>query len=329
MKGYSELGTRGQVDRLRPLAKLASAKFGYPEGKLRLVNHGFNTTWELRTQGGTRFALRMNVSSHRRPAQIRAETEWVSALSRDTDLLLPIPQRASSGEFVVWVDWPQEDRQVACVLFSWLQGTHVDKKLDAPLMEEIGRVTTQLHEHAAMWNLRDGCELDVMDNALWNEPWRIRDEFLDVFQLVCHEADTLLSKFKQDIPTRILHFDLHMHNLMKCGNRVAVFDFDDTVLGWPIQDVAISLFYFRRFTNPEFSSAFWRGLDRTCASYGVSEADLELLIASRAVFMANAMHGIKTASIAEIAPRYEEVTYKRLLNFLETRVFDPNSVPWS
>ena len=43
----------------------------------------------------------------------------------------------------------------------------------------------------------------------------------------------------------MLHADLHNSNLKWCRGRLYVFDFDDSAIGVPMQDLAISAYYLR------------------------------------------------------------------------------------
>ena len=100
---FEDRSVRGQVARLRPLAVEVLRRYSIDVAALRLLNHGFNTTFRVDTTDGRRFALRLNVNSRRTDSFIGAEMAWLAALAEETDLWVPIPQRTLDGALLTHV----------------------------------------------------------------------------------------------------------------------------------------------------------------------------------------------------------------------------------
>ncbi len=109
--------------RLRPVALAALAHYPVEVARLRLLNHGFNTTFRVDTTDGRRFALRLNVNSRRTPQNLAAEAAWLAALAADTELWVPVPQSTREGALTTEVFSPDLGRSLPVALFSWLPGS--------------------------------------------------------------------------------------------------------------------------------------------------------------------------------------------------------------
>ena len=51
-------------------------------------------------------------------------------------------------------------------------------------------------------------------------------------------------------PMRILHGDFHGWNVKINHGKISVFDFEDMVWGWPVQDIGVALYY--HWERPDF-----------------------------------------------------------------------------
>ena len=100
MIAFADLPRGAQLVQLRRAALKVLERYGLGASRLRLLDHGYNTTFRVDAADGRRFALRINVNSRRSLANVRAEIEWVAALGRETALHLPHPAIARDGNAV-------------------------------------------------------------------------------------------------------------------------------------------------------------------------------------------------------------------------------------
>lgn len=115
-----------------------------------------------------------------------------------------------------------------------------------------------------------------------------------------------------------------MGNVKWYRGRLSVFDFDDSLMGLPIFDAYVTVFYLRCIKGGrELEAAYWKGLESSPEALGVTTSDFELLVASRSILLANELSRWDNAETLAIAPKYCEVTEKRLAHYFETGEFDP------
>ncbi|HWA83797.1 MAG TPA: phosphotransferase [Fimbriimonadaceae bacterium] len=318
MTDFASLTERGQVGRLRAAAPEVCREFGIEPARLRLLTHLFNTTFRVDSPDGRRFALRMNVNSQSSLAQIRAEVEWVEALQGRLDLAQPV--RTPSGTPVVSKEGIL-DRPIHCVLYSWLGGRLAAKAATPRTLFLLGQAMGEMHRHAASWQIPSECRFKALPDLLYGEAYALPPG--GALERTLARGAEIFERLARR-PRIPVHYDLHLYNAKVCRGRVYVFDFDDAVLAWPAADLAVSLFYLRGFPDAEELEASFRGgAGVDLAEEGVTEEELEVLVACRGIFLANAMAGMINPKLAAQRGRYLDVTERRLAAFEQTGRFDP------
>ncbi|MFC4639829.1 phosphotransferase enzyme family protein [Deinococcus hohokamensis] len=322
MPAFEQLSQRAQVARLRPTAQGALRAYGLEVTQLRLLNHGFNTTFRVDTATGTRFALRLNVNSRRSPGQVAAEMAWLDALSRDTALQVPAPQTTKDGQRLQHVWNEALGRELPAALFSWLPGRVLGARATAGQLREVGRATAALHQHARHWTLPAGAELHSLRDPLMGMPDHLDDdhehltpEGREVVREVLRRVHAELDRLYAAERPRALHADLHLWNVHWHRGQLSVFDFDDCALGLPVQDLTISAYYLRPKGGLE--RALLDGYAEVAPLPAFSQVTYETLVAGRGVVLLNDVLVNTTASIRALLPRYVPNAVTKLRHFLD------------
>jgi Ser/Thr protein kinase RdoA (MazF antagonist) len=323
---FAHLSTRAQVARLRVTALEALRSYPLEVAGLKLLNHGFNTTFRVDTTEGRRFALRLNVNSRRSPQQIRAEMAWLDALSRDTELRLPTPQQTKDGQLMLEVHNPDLERNLFAALFSWLPGKDLGEDATPTQMLEVGKAAAVLHAHAAHWSLPDGASLRVIDGPLMDsvnnfqtDSEHLSPERLEVIGAAFKHVETKLNTlFARERP-RVLHTDLHNWNLKWSRGKLYVFDFDDSALGLPVQDLAIAAYYLR--PKRDLEEAMLEGYRSLAPLPQYTSDEYEAIVAGRTLVLLNDLITNTTAELRAMLPRYAANSVTKLRHYLETGVF--------
>ena len=321
-KPFTEVTARTQANRLRALAARALPAWGLADASLRLLNHGYNTTFRVEVPDGRRFALRVNVIPTKTEAHLLAEVAWLAALSAETDLTVPTPQRTRDGEWAARVPSPDHGRDLPVVLFSWLDGRNLGAKPSIRRLHAVGRAMARLHEHAATWRPPAGAELPLFDDVLTDLPNRLGGhpaldaEASAVLTAAYARAQELQDQaFAADeiIP---LHADLHGGNLKWHRGRLSVFDFDDAGLGVPALDLAIAVYYLRDDAAAE--DALKAGYAGVRPLPRVSPDVFEGMVAGRNLLLVDDLIEQPNAELRAMIPAYVANSVRRLRGWLET-----------
>jgi Ser/Thr protein kinase RdoA (MazF antagonist) len=323
---FAELGQRAQISRLRPVALAALAQYPFGVVSMRVLNHGFNTTFRVDTSDGRRFALRLNVNSRRTPQNLAAEAAWLAALAAETDLSVPMPQQTREGRLTTSIVSPDLERSLPAVLFSWLPGRDLGEQATTEQLQAVGRTTAVLHEHGARWRLPAGAALPPIDSVLMDVPYRLGDdhpllsstdhEVIDAaFEHVQRHIDELFAGARR----QPLHADIHGWNLKWFRGRLSVFDFDDSGVGVPAQDLAISAYYLRDDSRRE--AALLEGYQAARSLPQFTTAQFEAMVASRNLVLLNDVITTTNAEFLEMLPRYVPNSITKLRAYLDSGVY--------
>ena len=114
-----------------------------PSGRpQRLVETGM-------TRDGAAYALRLRPPGWHRTQPMAEELQWLLALRRDTDLVVPEPVPACDGTLIQDISAPDTSEPWQGVLFHWVAGERRTESLTPPDLERVGTCMARLHTHAA------------------------------------------------------------------------------------------------------------------------------------------------------------------------------------
>jgi Ser/Thr protein kinase RdoA (MazF antagonist) len=324
---FDELPMRAQVHRLRRTAHRVLARYPIDVSRVRLLHHGFNTTFRVDTEDGRTLSLRLNVNSRREPAWIRAEIAWLAALHADTDIAVPIPQPTRDGELVTTIHSPDLDAELPAVVFSWLPGPDLDDDIRVDQARALGRTMATLHAHAETWSPPHGSELPLFDEPLFgtrnhidaNAHPALTDDRRAVFAEALDRTRAQFATLYAGAEPIALHADLHPGNLKWHRGRLSVLDFDDSGLGVPAIDLATTAYSLR--DDSDLEAAVLAGYADTRPAPACTDEQFEAVIASRNLILLNDVLVNVTADIRAIVPTYVANSAIRLRHYLDQGVY--------
>ena len=325
MPEYASLSNRQQVEQIRSYAKKLIENYELKDPQLRLINHGFNTTFEVTTFDGNRYALRINVNSLREVKEIQAEIEWVQQIVSEGELAVPEPIPGKDGALIYECEWVGASRPLRCVLYAWLEGRRVGNVITPSICGKLGEAMRLLHVSGANVHFTKQAQFSQIDSLYGKEGYRLDEIKAQVDWQVFQQCENLATdayKRLEKLPIQPIHFDLHFWNIFVRRGCVAVFDFDDAILGPTALDPAQTLFYLRKSIEYDAcDEQFWLGLGKSTSELGISDEDLEALIAGRSLLLSNSMLHNMTAEIRDMLPKYLPAAERRLKHYLNTGRF--------
>jgi Ser/Thr protein kinase RdoA (MazF antagonist) len=253
VKAFDDLTEQGRLARLRRLALEALGHYDLEVRRVRLLAHDSNATFRVDTADGTR-VIRVGIAGPvgHSAQTVASEMAWLDALARETDIAVPRPVPNRSGEFVTVARDPGVPEPRNCVVLTWLPGKLVDRVMSPSTMAGLGALAAGLHAHGATFSPGEGFtrRYDRVfpyseDNVLFDT--RHRDLMppgrAAVFETARRHVGEAIAALAAAEPPRLIHGDLHRWNVMVHRDRLSPFDFEDMLWGWPIQDIAVTLYY--------------------------------------------------------------------------------------
>lgn len=316
-KDFFDLTPIGRSRRLRRAALAALESYDLQIQGVRVLSTDTNGVFRVDGADGNRYVLRVGRGGNiaHSVEQVRSETEWLTALARNTDLRIPIPVANSTGETVTVIEVTGVPDRRSCVLFEWLPGRLLDRHLTPRHVRAYGALAARLHEYAGSFQPSTGFSIVRYDRVFpFDEPVvlfdptrsefmtdRRREIFVEAVDRVQHAIDDLADRE----PRRVIHGDLHRWNVLIDGAGVAAFDFEDLMWGWPVQDLAIALFYLEREDNYlDLRAAMRAGYEQVRPWPDVTGWEIDTFIAGRALVLANDLELLEEPEYREAAPEW-------------------------
>lgn len=325
MKDFYSLTNRGRARRLRKIALAALVDYDLDVARLRLITNSYNGIFRVDTSDGQKYILRVCLPLEHTQEQIRSEVVWLQAIHRDTDLLVPQPLTTRNGEFFTVKEVSGVPEPRYCVIFSWVAGRDLDQQLTVENIVKFGAFAARLHQHAAAFKPPEGFSIAYSFDQVFpfDEPIILFDEaHRDVmpsdrralFQDALDRVGLAIERLKASSePVRILHGDLHRWNVKVYRGRIGAFDFEELMWGWPVQDIATTLYYFYGEENyPALRDAFQSGYTTVAPWPERYPREIDTFIAGRSLVLANTVLQDFSPEWRAEAPRYFERTEKRL-----------------
>ena len=317
---FADLTVEQQVETMLPLARQIIDGFDLGECELESINHEFNSTFKVTTANGERFALRVNVNSQRTLANLKAEIYWIEQLATVEGLTVPTPVKNRAGEYISKAWHPMLERDLLAVLFTWLEGEELGDEPTEEMMRATGRAMARMHIAARKTQLPEGATLPTVDDMFWGNTDSITpsdhltaEEKATLARAIEHIEATTKAMYARTKP-QLIHADVHPWNVMWQGDDVAVFDFDDCVIGLPVQDIAVSLYY---NDTDEQDVAFTKGYQEIAELPEFSETEMFALLLQRRIFLLSYILETENPEHRAMVPKYLEETLRRVNKTLD------------
>ena len=237
-------------------------------------------------------------------------------------ILTPRPIANRFGKFVTTVAHAHSGRELNCILYSWLDGEEVGDEPTLEQLHALGQAMARMHASSKDFVIPSDSTLPSFQHPFWEtedfllsdksklDSWD-KDLIKAAFKKITAGTDSLYSR---EIP-QIIHADLHGWNMKWHNNQLSIFDFDDSGVGLPIQDIATALYY---LDTPEQDEAMLNGYTSVSQLPPHTKADLEMLLIHRRLMLLNYLYETNNQEHQELIPTYLEETLRRLRVFLDS-----------
>jgi Ser/Thr protein kinase RdoA (MazF antagonist) len=284
------------------------------------INYEYNATLKVETADGLLFALRINTNSPRTPENLRAEIAFVRFLAEDGRVKVPHPIENREGNFYTSILHEASGRMFHCVLYSWILGVELEDVPTDEQLSALGAAMATMHVAAQSFELPEGSSLPTFDDPLWwTEDFLLSDKSVldaEAKDLITRGLSAIKSgvdKYFANGTPMLIHADMHGGNVLWYEDSLAVIDFDDCGFGFPLQDLATTLYY---LDTPEQDAAFKKGYASIAPVPECSEKEMKMLFLQRRIVLLNYLYETSNLEHRSMIPEYQEETLRRIKNFL-------------
>ncbi len=301
MKTFDELPAREQAGRLRRLAQNALEQYDLSITRLRLVGKFTNTLFRAWPADGPSYMVRVCKPGWRTNADLRSEGMWLQALSSSDEIGAPVPVLARDGQFFVEASAEGVPESRRCVVMTWLPGISLEKRLTEANLYKMGLLFSRLHEFSLHFIPLPGFTTRKMDSiyargeedVLFGESCReaFTQRSRDIFERTRRVLEETCVRLYAGPGLRVIHNDLWHGNIKIHHGQLHPLDFEDTVWGYPVQDIAMALQDLMSAASPAIferhRASFRAGYESRCPWPESEPGQIDTFRAGRMIWVAN------------------------------------------
>jgi Ser/Thr protein kinase RdoA (MazF antagonist) len=281
-----------------------------------------NTMFKVQSEEGENFVLRIYSDEETTLKENQTEIFWLEALKEDTDLNVSEPVPRGDGEYITITAVPGVPSERRCVLFKWIPGRALENYLNPENYFKLGETMAKLHDHAeTMKPLPAYIQPKKWDKAFYypNEPaiynnqaykYLFSPDRIALIDEVIARADGEFEQLYADQEGQIIiHGDLHYWNVHVYRGELYIMDFEDVMLGYPVQDIAITLYYGRQRDEYRTLKAAFKAGYTSLRTWPIErDGQVETLMAARSVNFINYVARIDPSPKEYVEERCAELT---------------------
>jgi Ser/Thr protein kinase RdoA (MazF antagonist) len=265
--------------------------------RVRLAAESFNSVFRVTTASAV-YALRVGAVLQIHPEGTAAvEAAWHRRLRQHGVFVPDVLANVDGGFATLVTDGRAEHGSRVCVVFEWVAGRSLRTCMTGPRAVALGRLSARLQQDGAAWSPPGAADVLRADRVLY---WRVPDQlpaagsrfgFGTLFTDAQARAQAVVDSLWQSPPhpPHLVHGDLTPQNVIVSPRTGLVpIDFQDTVLGFEVQDLAITISALRRWPDGDrLIDAFRIGYGECRDWPDVSPALFDSLIAGRGLQQMN------------------------------------------
>ena len=317
MKAYNELTRTGKLRRLHWLAQNALTRYSLPSPRLTYHCFATNLLYRVEAADGARYVLRLASPGWRTRTDLESEAMWLDALGADTDLCIPRIIRSTEGASVLQMTGGSVPDTWHATLMSWLPGRLLGKCINPANLEKMGALFSRMHIHGKEWGPPAGFTRRVFDHFVSRGEDEIllqddqaRDYTRGQHAQLRRMVDLVSRSYGQldRADLRVIHCDLWHDNIKVHRGTLCPFDFEDTVWGFRLHDIAMAMLdLLEDFGNdryPNLLASFRRGYESLLSW---PEGDMTALQIGRLLWKINYVARNERRWLPQMVERHERI----------------------
>lgn len=263
-----------------PAARAALAAFGLPGTEPHPIGKSENVVFRADAPDGTRWALRLHRPGYHALPALESDRELTAHLAA-SGLVVPTGRRTVDGAWYTEVQTPDPEASRLAGMTLWHPGKTLESLIGKDRgpatwdwFERTGALLADLHKATASWTppptfTRHCLDADgfVGEAPFWGRFWDLPCLTAEESSLLAQARNRVAARLAALAdPLLLIHADAHPANVLVSGDQLGLIDFDDCAWGWPVFDMAVSLW--SASSEPDFAAL----RDRFLAGYAARRA---------------------------------------------------------
>lgn len=329
MKNFDALTWKGKTRRMRSLVQHALMEYDIPVTRIRYMGWYTNLLYRLDTENGKKYVLRICAENWRTDTDLLSEVEWLTFLQKDGQIQAPVPVFTKNGDALIRCSAPGIPEPKRVMVMSYIPGKRLSTDLREENLFKMGVLFAKIHQTSLRFSPSASFTKRQMDQLFpRGEPQVLFTEA--VLNLLPQETKSVYLEIKNRVEEayqiryansnglRVIHHDLWHDNIHIYRGNLYPLDFEDTVWGYPIQDIAMAMLDLMDDVPAEsyqlLLDAFQSGYESLTSWPALYDSEMNLFCLGRMLWVANYVALKEREHFVNFSQKQE----KRFRNFLST-----------
>ncbi len=242
---------REHTDHFEKLANSALSKYPLQFHRIQFVGYYTNCIL-LAESGPEKYALRISSPGWRTFSDLNSEAIWLHDLTAGSDIGVVEPVMTRKGKYLSTASY-KGSRVHYCLLMKWLNGDKLWENINSRNIFKMGELFAKLHLFSESYKPPVGFTTREMNRifargekvALYKKDNRemFSPAQYDIILKVKQQTDEVYKRlYAEKKNLMVISHDLHHENIIiDAEGNLRPFDFEDTCLGYPVQDIAMAM----------------------------------------------------------------------------------------
>lgn len=257
-----------------------------------------NVFFRVQDTRGKSFALKVFQEESSCLDDNNAEVYFLEQLQ---DIPTPRVIRNRQGEGITLAHTPHFPIPKRVAMYTWMEGEDLDGKETPSRFFQLGSLMAQLHVQTRDWDIPAHIHPKKWDNVFYYDgetpvyrepqyaPFVEHDTIETMDRIIPFLNERLQALYAKGTP-QLIHADLNPWNVKIHGEQMRVLDFEEAMLGFPVHDMAVMLYYYRydpKFCFAEVKRSVMEGYRSQVPEAQFDDEQIEMLMIARRVNFLN------------------------------------------
>ncbi len=326
LKQFNNVSRRTKLKRLKKIVEKALLNYDLDVDIVRFYAEHSNVMYSITTKSGEKYIMKIARPGDHNLPELQASNTWLSELHKLADFNALKPVETRKKELVIEVDADFLDEPRYCMIYEWLHGRNFSRKISIKNCYSWGKKLAKIHNLSEQLLQKSHPSAEIYsvlmkwDRVFYWDPEEIfskkyeeymsgnrRKLFKQGVEIVKSALADLYNSENTEKPI-ILHGDFHLDNIKVHQGKFYALDFEDAMWGYPVQDIAIALWYISKNKKRKvFYRAFQEGYSSLRKWPVKYPGEIEAFFIGRVLMLANFVIKCEDDDAEESMDYYEKL----------------------
>lgn len=285
------------------VAKQAVDRYEIQLQEMNFLAEETNILYKLSDIKGNKFLLKIFQENSSTLEDKLLEVFAMKLVCHRGGISIPSILSSKDGSEIQEIKLDEDSSPMRVAIYTWLEGRDLEGNETKESFIQLGELIARLHIATYGEKIPKTFSPKRWDNVFYYQEDKVvyKDskyqrylsrEYHEMMDRIIPYLNKQLSRYyrKNEEHLQLIHSDLNPSNVLVNGNEMHIIDFEDVLLGLPLHDIAILLYYYRydeEYNFDEVKQLFFKGYKKIRPLPVFEEFDLDLLMTARRVNFLN------------------------------------------